>query len=195
MPILPCDFDATYPPPSSVLWPAQLSATGADTLGGHGHDDGHGAVGFCAGTPVVGEPFYRLVAAGLEVDVDLQNDGSDADDYLRVDFWRTAASFTGYGESGGRVNVYVEVVDESGNVLNVDSAPDIRIERTILGGPTELLPLTSKPSNEFQTNFNMVGGGARYGVALAGNGDRVINLRLPVNHHVSYVLVYRRELP
>jgi hypothetical protein len=190
---LPCDFALPIAPPPTVLWADALSATGAGTLGGHGHDDGLGAVGFCAGVPQPGEPFFRLVAAGVEVDYDIDGDGSDADDYLRVDFWQDPSAFTGFGESGGRVNVYVEIVDEAGAVLNEQSAPEIRIERTIEGGPTDLLPLTSKPPNEFQTNFAMVGGGARYGVQIEGVSDRVINMRLPVNHHVSYVLVFRRE--
>ncbi len=47
----------------------------------------------------------------------------------------------------------MQVADETGTVLNRDSAPDLRIERTILGGPTDLVPLDVKPEHEFQTNF------------------------------------------
>ncbi len=179
--------------PADVLWPDALAATGDQTLGGHGHDDGKGPVIYCPGEPAAGAPFFRLIAAGVEVDFDIQADGSDADDYLRVDFYDDPATFTGLGESGGRVNVYVEVLDASGSPLDVMSAPEILILRTIEGGPTDELPLTSKPPNEFQTNFPMVGGGATYGVSIVGASDRVEKLRLPVNHHVSYVLVFQRE--
>ncbi len=186
-----CDFDSPNPPPSSVLWPAMLSASGSGTLGGHGHDDGKGPIGFCQGTPVAGQPFYRLIAVGFESDTDVTGDGKQ-DDPLPVDFWKNSANFTGLGESQGRINVYIEIVDASDKVLNVLSHPNIRIKRTIKDGPTDLMPLTDKPVNEFQTNFPM-SGGARYGVELEGASDRVINMRLPVNHHVTFTLVFRRE--
>jgi hypothetical protein len=186
-----CDFAAPAPPPPGVLWAAPLSATGAATLGGHGHDDGKGPVGFCAGAPQAGKPFYRLVAAGFETDDDWIKNGKN--DPLPVDFWKDAAAFTGVGESGGRINVYVQIVDASGKVLNVTTNPELKIVKTIHQGPTETLSLDSKPASEFQTNFPMVGGGQRYGVAIEGASDRVINLRLPVNHHVTYALVFRRE--
>jgi hypothetical protein len=194
----PCDFAAPESPPpgSPVLWAAPLSGTGADTLGGHGHDDGRGPAGFCAGVRTPGATFYELVAAGFETDVDIHGDGEAGDDPLPVDFWRDPGSFTGFGESGGRVNVYIELVDESGAVLNADTAPDVRIARAILDGPSEEFRLTTKPPAEFQTNLPMVGGGVRYGFGLTDSSgaasDRVINLRLPNNHHVCYVLVFRR---
>ncbi|MBI3205677.1 MAG: hypothetical protein HYZ29_29335 [Myxococcales bacterium] len=183
-----CDFALPKPPPSSVLWAAPLAATGSNTLGGHGHDDGKGPVGFCAGTKVAGQPFYRLLAAGFETDDPAVKTGP-----LPVDFWKNAASFTGVGESGGRINVYVQIVDQTGKVLNVTTNPEIKVQKTILDGPTESLSLDSKPANEFQMNFPMTGGGTRYGAAIEGASDRVINLRLPVNHHVTYVLAFRRE--
>ena len=62
-------------------------------------------------------------------------------------------------------------------------------------GPTEAFALDDKPDNEFQTNFAMVGGGALYAVRMEGASDEVRNLRLPVNHHVTYVLVFRRTTP
>lgn len=186
-----CDFASPAPPTSGVRWPAAFTATGPNTLGGHGHDDGKGLVGFCPGTKVAGQPFYRLVAAGFETDEDLNKNG--ANDPLSVDFWKTPATFAGLGESGGRINVYVQIVDQNDKVLNVTTNPEIRIEKTILDGPTESLSLDSKPQNEFQTNFPMTGGGTRYGAAIEGASDRVINLRLPGNHHVTYTLVFRRE--
>lgn len=190
----PCDFAAPVAPPGEVLWPAELSATGASTLHGHGHDDGFGPVGFCPGAPVAGQPFHRLIAAGFESDEDLDADGEAGNDPLPVDFYGDPASFDGLGESGGRVNVYVEIVDaDTGEVLDASTAPEIRIARTILDGPSDSIPLDDKPPNEFQTNFPMVGGGVRYGVAIEGASDRVINLRLPVNHHVCYVLVFERS--
>ena len=194
---LPCDWDQPLAPPASVLWAEPLTKTGAETLGGHGHDDGHGPVGFCAGSPSGGEPFFRLVAAGFETDTDIDADGGDGDDPLPVDFWVDAASFTGVGESGGRVAIYVQILDEQDQVLNVDSAPEIRVERTIKDGPVEAFPLTSKPPAEFQTNFPMTGGGSRYAIRITtdagGTSDRVLGMRLPNNHHVCYELVFRRE--
>jgi hypothetical protein len=190
-----CDFGAPVPPPPGVLWAAPLAATGAETLGGHGHDDDNGAVGFCPGTPVPGQPFYQLVAAGFETDTDINGNGDAGDFFLPVDFWRDPGSFTGYGESGGRVNVYMEVVDDTGVVLNRQSDPDIMFARSTTAGPLDDILIDSKPANEFQTNFNMSGGGARYGIAVKGASDRVINMRLPVNHHVTYVLVFQRIPP
>jgi hypothetical protein len=175
------------PADSGVLWAAPLTLTGEETLGGHGHNDGNGPVGHCAGTPVAGQPFYRLIAAGFETD---ENTGGGA---LPADFWRNAQEFTGYGESGGRVHVYIDVVDENGQILNGDSTPDLRVRREAFEGPTDLIAMTSKPLTEFQTNFNMVGGGARYAVSIEGASDKVINMRLPVNHHVCYMLIFQRE--
>ena len=186
-----CDLNNPQQPPGSVLWPNALSATGADTLNGHGHDDSLGAVGFCPGSPVPGQPFYRLIAAGFETDEDINgiNGNSDA---LAVDFWRDSSEFTGIGESAGRVNIYVDIVDATNTVLNVVSSPEIRLVRTIYQGPEEVLPLTSKPANEFQTNMPMTGGGSRYSVSVQGASDRVVNMRLPVNHHVTFILIFRR---
>ena len=113
-----CDFSSPVAPPAGVLWAAPLSATGAGTLGGHGHDDGKGPVGFCAGTKLAGKPFYRLLAAGFETDDPALKTGP-----LAVDFWKNAASFSGVGESGGRINVYVQIVDQNDKVLNVTTDP------------------------------------------------------------------------
>jgi len=187
-----CDFGDPKAPPADVLWAAPLAATGADTLGGHGHDDGFGPVGFCPGTPVAGEPFFRVIAAGFETDADIDGTGGNGDFPLPVDFWRDPDAFTGYGESGGRVNVYMEVVDESGQVLDRQTAPEIYYARSTSAGPLDEFQIDDKPDNEFQTNFNMSGGGARYGIAVRGASDRVINMRLPVNHHVTYTVVFQR---
>ncbi|HJL20388.1 MAG TPA: hypothetical protein RMH99_32270 [Sandaracinaceae bacterium LLY-WYZ-13_1] len=189
----PCAWDDPRPPPPSVLWPDVLNGTGAETLGGHGHDDGRGPVGFCAGTPAPGEPFYRLVAVGFETDEDVNGDGDQAD-ALPVGFWRDPASFDGVGESAGRINVYLEVVDESGAVLDRRTDPALRFVREIRDGPTDPIPIDDKPDAEFQTNFPMTGG-AVYAVEVEGASDRVHNLRLPVNHHVTFALVFRRERP
>lgn len=186
-----CDIDAPQPPPGSVLWPAELSASGAATLGGHGHDDGFGPLGYCPGTPVPGQPFYQLIAAGFETDEDINGSNGNGD-ALGVSFWRDAGNFDGVGESAGRINIYVDIVDEAGNVLNVDTNPEIRLVRSIHQGPEDVLPLTAKPANEFQTNMPMTGGGVRYSVSVQGASDRVTNMRLPVNHHVTFVLIFRR---
>ncbi len=152
-----------------------------------GHDDGNGPVGFCPGTPVAGRPFFELIAAGFETDADI---GVGA---LAVDFWRDPDSFTGYGNSGGRINVYLEVIDEDGNALERTTAPEIVFSRDLSNGTTDEIPIDDKPDNEFQTNFPMTGGGSRYGAAVKGASDKVINMRLPVNHHVTYVLVFQRR--
>jgi hypothetical protein len=185
-----CDFGQPQGPPSSVLWAAPLSGTGAQTLGGHSHYDGHGPVGYCPGARVNGQPFYELIAVGFETDTDIDGDGEQFS-ALPPGFWRDAQMFTGYGESAGRVNIYVDIVDEVGTVLNTDSNPEIRLIQAVNQGPELAIPLTSKPANEFQTNMPMTGG-ARYAVSVEGASDQVINMRLPVNHHVTYCLVFRR---
>jgi len=194
VPPRPCTFDDPRAPGAGVLWAAPLAGTGDMTLGGHGHNDSFGPVGWCAGTKVAGQPFFRLIAAGFETDTDIDNDGDQAD-ALPVDFWRNPSTFTGYGESAGRVNIYIDVVDEQGNVLNIDSNPELKFVRTIKDGPVDTFPLTSKPANEFQTNFNMTGGGTRYQVGIDGASDQVVNMLLSVNHHVTYELIFRREAP
>jgi len=186
-----CDINNPQPPPGTVLWPSALSATGSQTLNGHGHDDSFGAVGFCPGTQVAGQPFYQLIAAGFETDEDINGSNGNAD-ALAVDFWRNSAGFTGIGESAGRVNIYVDIVNEAGTVLNFDSNPEIRLVRNAYQGPEDILPLTSKPANEFQTNMPMTGGGTRYSLSVQGASDRVVNMRLPVNHHVTFMLIFRR---
>ncbi len=190
-PAFVCDFDSPQVPPSSVRWAGLLDGSGEATLGGHGHDDGAGPIGFCPGTPVPGSPFYRLIAAGFETDVDTNSDG-DMNDGLRPGF-HTAEPFIGVGESGGRVNVYVDVLDESGVALNRDSAPELALLREVFGFSVDRIPLDAKPPNEFQTNAPMTGGGARFGVQVEGASDRVVNMRLPNNHHVTFVLVFQRE--
>lgn len=189
---LPCTWDDLRAPPAgTVIWPDELNGTGMDTLGGHGHDDGRGPVGFCAGTPVSGQPFFRLIAVGFETDTDVNGDG-DQGDPLPVDFWRDPSG-SAVGESAGRINVYIEVVDERGDVLNRFSAPEIRYVRDIRDGPTETFGLTDKPPNEFQTNFPMFGG-STFAVEIEGASDRVQNMRLPVNHHVTFAVVFQREM-
>ena len=79
-------------------------------------------------------------------------------------------------------------------VLNRFTAPDTRYVRELRDGPVEAFDLTDKPANEFQTNFPMVGGQTA-AVSMEGASDRVFNLRLPVNHHVTFAVVFRREAP
>ena len=68
-----------------------------------------------------------------------------------------------------------------------------RVDRDLNNGTTDEIPIDDKPDNEFQTNFPMTGGGSRYGASVKGASDKVINMRLPVNHHVTYVLVFLRR--
>jgi len=82
-----CSEADPQPPPAGaeVEWDVRLSGEGEATLGGHGHDDGHGPVGMCA---TDARPGFRLVSALFETDED--------------------------GESGGNHNIYFEVQDEVG---------------------------------------------------------------------------------
>jgi hypothetical protein len=188
----PCDPSNPTPPPSSVLWPSLLTGTGPDTLNGHGHDDGKGPVGYCAFSARPGEPYYDIIAVGFESDQDLNAD-NDENDSLAVDFYGDPASFGGVGESGGRINIYAQVLDDSGVVLSGSTAPELRLVVTAEGGTPLSLPLDNKPANEFQTNYPMVGGGNSYGIAIEGQSDRVFNMRLPNNHHVTFVVVFQRR--
>jgi len=82
-----CDPEDPQPPPpdSGIVWDPRLSGTGEDTLGGHGHDDGLGPVGWCGSSA---RPHWGLTEALFESDED--------------------------NESGGNHNIYIEVLDESG---------------------------------------------------------------------------------
>ena len=137
-------------------------------------------------------PYYKIIAVGFETDEDLNND-NDENDALLVDFYADPGSYTGVGESGGRINIYAQILDEMGNVLSGQSAPELSYELTIEGTDPLVLPLDNKPANEFQTNHPMTGGNT-YGIRVNGApSDRVYNMRLPNNHHVTFTVVFQRQ--
>jgi hypothetical protein len=186
-----CGWDVPALPGQAIFASALLDTAG-DTLraGAHDHDDGLGAVGLCRGTPVPGAPYYRLIAAGFESDEDLDGSGSDADGALHPGFWRDDDP-RAVGESGGRHAIYVDVVDENGAVLDRNTAPELRIVKRFHEGPTELIGIDAKGPDEFNTNIPMWGG-QRIAISVEGNSDEVMNLRMPANHHVGYVLIFQR---
>lgn len=188
-----CGWDVPADPQGTVF-ADPLLGLGADTLraGEHDHDDGFGAVGLCRAEPVEGAPYFRLVAAGFESDEDLDGSGAIGDSALSLDFWRDDAP-RAVGESGGRRNIYVDVVDENGATLNADNAPELQIVRRTLGGASELYPVAAKV-DEFDTRLPMLGG-ERISVSIEGVSDEVLNLRAPAEHNVSYVLVFQRLSP
>ncbi|MBI2892564.1 MAG: hypothetical protein HYY06_03365 [Deltaproteobacteria bacterium] len=82
-----CDEGNPQPPAadSGIEWDPRLSAEGEETLGGHGHDDGRGPIGYCASGA---DPHWALTSALFQTDED--------------------------AESGGNHNIYLEVLDEAG---------------------------------------------------------------------------------
>ena len=154
-----CDEAQPAPPPdgAGVEWDARLSGEGEQTLGGHGHDDGHGPIGTCASSA---HPRWSLTSALFESDED--------------------------GESGGNHNIYVEVQDEAG-------ARIVGAEVLVSNGVETWTVLTEdKPPPEYAANYPMWGGNF-YRVQVSGDSDAVFNMRIPNNHHVDYLLTFRRS--
>ena len=153
-----CDLDDPRPPPAEtgIAWDPRLSGTGEDTLGGHGHDDGAGPVGWCGSG---GRPRWGLVEALFQSDED--------------------------GESGGNHNIYFEVLDEAG-------ARIVGQEVIVSNGVESWSVLTEdKPPPEYAANYPMWGGNV-YSARVAGDSDTVFNMRMPNNHHVNFLLTFRR---
>jgi len=153
-----CDLEDPQPPPveSGIAWDPRLSGTGEDTLGGHGHDDGLGPVGWCGSAA---SPHWGLAEALFQSDED--------------------------NESGGNHNIYVEVLDESG-------ARVVGQEVIVSNGVESWSIFTEdKPAPEYAANYPMWGGNV-YSVHVAGDSDTVFNMRMPNNHHVNFLLTFRR---
>jgi hypothetical protein len=153
-----CDLDDPQPPPAEtgIVWDPRLSGTGEETLGGYGHDDGLGPVGWCGSGA---RPHWGLVEALFQSDED--------------------------GESGGNHNIYLEVLDESG-------ARIVGQEVIVSNGVESWSVLTEdKPPPEYAANYPMWGGNV-YSARVAGDADTVFNMRLPNNHHVNFLLTFRR---
>lgn len=193
-----CDETWSTPPQSLAGFSAVLAQTGALTLThdvGHTHDDKKGPIGFCPAKAACGARYLALVSARFETD---QQDKSFASDKPCVaDYAAPDPTFAQYGMcfSGGRVNIYVEVRGEDGKRLAADDGFEL-----LTGGltiPTK--DLHDKPASEFPMNTNMGGGGQRYGVRATYvhpqdgplPSDTVTNMRLPGNHHVTYLLTFQ----
>ncbi len=189
LPATVCDPWSPHPPPAALntIWnEAVLSATGPQTLGGHGHDDGRPPLGFCPAPP--GDA-WRLIAARMETDQDLNNNGRH--DVTPVDTGAADPVYSAYGmgESGGRHHVYVELLD--GNGARVHGEIEIRFQ----GGSSMVVATDpGKPANEFPFNFAIWGGNVLT-IRVSGPtpSDAVTNLRIPNNHHVSYLLTFARR--
>jgi hypothetical protein len=180
------------PPIGLPGWSPVLSQTGALTLGGHGHDDGNGPLGFCSANVAPGTRYLALVSARFETDQ--QDQSFPSMSACVVDYLASDPTFQKYGMcfSGGNHNVYVEVRDESGKRL----ATGMQI---FYGGMTTNVSDQGKPPNEFPMNYPIYGGGSKYGVRAVYmhpqdgplRSDAVTNLRMPVNHHVNYLLTFQ----
>jgi hypothetical protein len=154
----PCDLEDPQPPPPDrgIVWDPRLSGMGEDTLGGHGHDDGLGPVGWCGSSA---RPHWGLAEALFQSDED--------------------------NESGGNHNIYIEVLDESGERV-------VGQEVVVSNGVESWSIFTEdKPPPEYAANYPMWGGNV-YSASVAGDSDRVFNMRMPNNHHVNFLLTFRR---
>ncbi len=183
-PEVDCRPGWNVPPPALAGWAPVLSGVGPDTLTvdpAHGHDDGLGPIGWCPSEDPSG-PHVRLVAARFETD-QVPPDGRCAVDPFAPDPVHDA---WGACTSGGNHHVYVEVRDASG--ARIPAAFDLWWD----GGATRVED-QGKPPGEFPMNAALWGGG-QYGVTpVVGDlpAERVTNLRLPLNHHVNYLLTFQ----
>ncbi len=185
-----CTEGYNVPPTALPGWSPALSNTGAMTLTwttGHSHDDGLGPLGFCPAVVASGDKYLALVSARFETD------GSPPTQGCPVDPAAPSADFAQYGMcfSGGNHNVYVEVRDESG--ARVVAAFDV-----FYGGAVDHIGDQGKPPNEFPMNYAIYAGGsygvrARYQHPTAGDlpSDAITNLRMPIHHHVNYLLTFQ----
>lgn len=195
---LPCQKDETWavPPLGLPGWSPVLSRTGALTLThdtGHSHDDKQGPLGFCSANVAPGTRYLALVSARFQTDQQDQNFPSTS--ACVVDYTANDPTFTQYGMcfSGGNHNVYVEVRDESGKRVAAGM-------QVFYGGGVQVsVSDQGKPPNEFPMNYPIYGGGNKYGVRAVYmhpqdgplRSDAVTNLRLPLNHHVDYLLTFQ----
>ena len=194
----PCASEETYsvPPTNLAGWSPVFSQTGALTLThdqGHSHDDQHGPLGFCAANVPGGKRYLALVSARFETDQQDQNFTSSS--HCVVDYEAPDPTFQQLGMcfSGGNHNIYVEVRDES----------DKRVVagfEVFYGGTVDPVADQGKPANEFPMNYPMAGHqDQRYGVRATYThpvdgplaSDAVANMRLPINHHVNYLLTFQ----
>jgi hypothetical protein len=193
-----CANDETYdvPPTSLAGWSAVLSQDGPLTLthdAAHSHDDQHGPLGFCPANVPSGKRYLALVSARFETDQQDQNFTSSS--HCVVDYEAPDPTFQQFGMcfSGGNHNIYVEVRDE--NDQRVAAGFEV-----FYGGNVDPVPDQGKPANEFPMNYPMAGHqDQRYGARAVYThptdgplaSDAVSNMRLPINHHVNYLLTFQ----
>jgi len=187
---VPCTSDYDVPPANLPGWSPILSQDGAMTLTydkAHSHDDGYGPLGFCPAAATPGQRYLKLVSARFETD---QNPPAAR---CLVDYTLFDATLDQYGccHSAGNHHIYVEVRDEAG--VRLVAGFDL-----FHGPDTEYVPDQDKPPEEFPMNTPMWGGG-RYGVRAVYDhptdgllpSDAVTNMRIPINHHVDYLLTFQ----
>jgi len=87
---------------------------------------------------------------------------------------------------GGDQNIYIEVLDESGNRMRGATA-------IVQNGGTARLLIENKPFPEYGSNFPMYGMLGSYLAYVDGlPSDKVTGMGLPMKHHVSYFLTFQR---
>ena len=185
-----CSDSYAIPPDNLPGWSPALSQSGAMTLTwdpNHSHDDQRGPLGFCPADVAPGDHYLALVSARFETDE------MPPDQPCVTDFAASDATFAQYGMcwSGGNHNIYVEVRDASGQ--RVVAGFDV-----FYGTTVESLSDQGKPANEFPMNYAIYGDGT-YGARAtytdpaygALPSDAVTNMRMPIHHHVNYLLTFQ----
>ncbi len=185
-----CPSNYNVPPTNLAGWSPLLSQTGKMTLTydvNHSHDDGLGPLGFCPAAVAKGSLYLKLVSARFETDE------SPPTQHCVTDYTQPDPTFQQYGccFSGGNHNIYVEVRDQSGQ--RIKAGFDV-----FYGSNVEHITDQGKPANEFPMNYSIFAGG-EYGVRAVytdpGQGqlssDAVTNMRMPIHHHVNYLLTFQ----
>lgn len=185
-----CTADYNVPPTGLSGWSPLLSQTGNMTLTydvNHSHDDGLGPLGFCPAVVAKGSLYLKLVSARFETDEQPPNQPC-VTDYTQPD-----PTFQKYGccWSGGNHNIYVEVRDQSGQ--RIKAGFDV-----FYGSNVDHVTDQGKPANEFPMNYAIFADG-QYGARAVYTdpkqgplpSDAVTNMRMPIHHHVSYLLTFQ----
>lgn len=185
-----CTASYNVPPTGLAGWSPLLSQTGNMTLTydvNHSHDDGLGPLGFCPAAVTKGKLYLHLVSARFETDE------SPPTQHCVTDYTQPDPTFQQYGccFSGGNHNIYVEVRDQSGQ--RIKAGFDV-----FYGSTVEHITDQGKPANEFPMNYSIFADG-QYGVRAvytdpnqgALPSDAVTNMRMPIHHHVNYLLTFQ----
>lgn len=185
-----CTAGYNVPPTGLAGWSPLLSQSGNMTLTydpNHSHDDGLGPLGFCPAAVAKGSLYLKLVSARFETDEQPPNLPC-VTDYTQPD-----PTFQQYGccWSGGTHNIYVEVRDQSGQ--RIKAGFDV-----FYGSNVDHVTDQGKPANEFPMNYAIYANGV-YGARAVYTdpnqgplpSDAVTNMRMPIHHHVSYLLTFQ----